>query len=116
MMPRLWLDSQAATSAVVLLGLASLLVAISLYRRWQRLAHIPGPLLASLTNFWAAIKIWRGEMYHEFIQDLHARYGPVVRFGPNRVSFSQPEAVAEIYGTSHVYPKVSRVQRNPTIG
>lgn len=73
--------------------------------RYWRLRHIPGPFVASLTDFWAAIRTWRGEYSHVFLQDLHARYGPVVRWGPNRVSFASPTTIPTIYGTQNVYPK-----------
>jgi cytochrome P450 len=32
------------------------------------------------------------------MQQLHAQYGPVVRFGPNDLSFISPQAWKDIYG------------------
>lgn len=92
--------------ALAALALSSLAVLVS---RFLRLRHIPGPRLAAVTDLWAATKTWRGERYHNFIRDLHIQYGPVVRWGPNRVSFSQPEAIPAIYGTKDVFPKASLV-------
>lgn len=95
------------TSLLVLIpSVLAIAVLSSLVRSYYRLRHIPGPLLPSLTDWWATINIWTGRDYYEFIQDLHAQYGPVVRWGPNRVSFSQPAAVPELYGIHHPYPKV----------
>lgn len=37
-------------------------------------------------------------MYHEKALELHDEYGPVVRTGPNELSFIQPEAWASIMG------------------
>lgn len=86
----------------------SVLVAISiaLFSRYYALRHIPGPRLASLTDLWAAWRVFRGEYYMDVVAELHSKYGPVVRTGPNRVSFASPDAIADIYGTSYVYPKV----------
>ncbi|KAM3425387.1 Pisatin demethylase [Cercospora zeina] len=86
-----------------------LLVALSwaLCRRHYALRHIPGPFLASITALWAAWRVFRGEYYMDIVAELHAKYGPVVRSGPHRVSFAGPDAIAEIYGTSQVYPKAA---------
>jgi hypothetical protein len=80
---------------------------VTLFRRYWRLRHIPGPFLASCTDLWAAIRVWRGKYYHDMLTEWHAKYGPVVRAGPNRISFANPDAIPEIYGTSLIYPKVS---------
>jgi benzoate 4-monooxygenase len=38
-------------------------------------------------------------------QQLHQRYGPVVRTGPESLSFSHPEAFESIYGFNHGFEK-----------
>lgn len=100
------LNSPTLSLLILLPVVLALAVVSSLLRSYYRLRHIPGPLIPSLTDWWAAINIWTGRPYYKFIQDLHAQYGPVVRWGPNRVSFSQPAAVSEIYGIHHPFPKV----------
>ena len=35
----------------------------------------------------------------EYIHELHRKYGPVVRLGPNEVSFTSLEAMKEIYAS-----------------
>lgn len=80
----------------------------TLWRRHHNLRHVPGPFLASVTDAWLSWRVWRGEYFIEIVADLHKTYGPVVRTGPNRVSFAHHEAIPEIYGTSKVYPKVSQ--------
>jgi hypothetical protein len=35
----------------------------------------------------------------EYIHHLHQQYGPVVRLGPNEVSFTSVEALKEIYSS-----------------
>lgn len=103
------MDSILASPTLSVLVLLPAVLAVtllaSLIRGYYRLSHIPGPLVASLTDWWATINIWTGRRYHVFIQELHEKYGPVVRWGPNRVSFAQPAAVPDIYGIHHPFPK-----------
>jgi len=69
------------------------------------LRDIPGPFLAKFTNLWRLIETWKG--HHErTMQDLHHRYGPVVRTGPNIVSLTDPDAIEGIYGVKADLPKV----------
>ena len=67
------------------------------YYRWLHpVAKFPGPLICALSNMW---KLWAvvGERMPEELLKLHEKYGPVVRIGPNDLSFNAPEAVADIY-------------------
>ena len=73
---------------------------------YLRLRHIPGPFAASLTNLWLLTKMRRGSWREAMIQ-LDRKYGPVVKYGPQRVLFSQVDAVPIIYGTTNVMPKAS---------
>ena len=91
---------------ITLSFIAVLSFGVGLYRRWSSLQHIPGPFVSSLTDLWVTIKLWRGQQYQYIVHDLHKRYGPVVRWGPNRVSFEQPEAIQAIFGITKVLPKV----------
>jgi hypothetical protein len=68
------------------------------------LNRYPGPLLASFTNWW---RLWivynrRPELSHIA---LHAKHGPIVRLGPNTVSFSDPKALKAIYGLNKGFIK-----------
>ncbi|KAL1761574.1 cytochrome P450 [Schizophyllum commune] len=67
------------------------------------LSRVPGPLLAALTDYYVT--------YYDIVKDgatvdqlgeLHARYGSVVRIGPNTLHFNNPDAYHRIYtrGTS----------------
>ncbi|KAI0204034.1 putative benzoate 4-monooxygenase cytochrome P450 [Astrocystis sublimbata] len=73
------------------------------HTRW-RLRHIPGPFLASFTNFqrfyWVTTK-----QAHVKLQDAHEKHGEVVRIGPNMVSISNPEAIPTVYTTKPGFPK-----------
>ncbi|KAK1674047.1 cytochrome P450 family protein [Colletotrichum godetiae] len=66
-------------------------------RSYIRLRHIPGPPAAALTNFVRRSWVTTGNA-HEIHTDLHSKYGTVVRFGPNAVMVSKPEAIEQIYG------------------
>lgn len=65
----------------------------------------PGPFLASLTDLWRLWDVYgqRPELTH---QKLHAKYGDVVRLGPNSLSFADPKALKTIYGLNKGFVKV----------
>ncbi|KAI1627615.1 cytochrome P450 [Exophiala viscosa] len=75
-----------------------------LSRTWD-LRHIPGPLGARLTNFWLFGKYWKGEVFSDIALDLQRKYGPVVRYGPRRVLFSDLSAVGVIFNTKNSFVK-----------
>lgn len=59
------------------------------------LAGFPGPWSASHTRipYWiAAIK---GDQV-TYMKGLHSRYGPIVRFSPNELSYTDPQAWKDI--------------------
>jgi cytochrome P450 len=61
------------------------------------LARFPGPKLWALSRIPSQLSVLRGRT-HLDITALHARYGPVVRIGPNELAFNSPEAFRDIYG------------------
>ncbi|PFH57170.1 hypothetical protein XA68_15415 [Ophiocordyceps unilateralis] len=61
------------------------------------LAKYPGPLLAKVTNIHQLYHAYKGDRHLEFWR-MHQRYGQIVRFGPNAVSFNSSQALKEIYG------------------
>jgi hypothetical protein len=74
------------------------------YRYFHPLAKYPGPFLACLTNFWKAYQYW-SLGFHHYMLDLHEKYGPIVRIGPNDLSFNGAEAIAPIYKSGRQMPK-----------
>ncbi|KAF6808705.1 cytochrome p450 [Colletotrichum sojae] len=64
----------------------------------------PGPFLASLTDWWRFFDVQgrRPEVTH---QKLHAKYGDIVRLGPNTLSFADPAALKTIYGLNKGFVK-----------
>jgi hypothetical protein len=60
------------------------------------LANVPGPFLNRISSWPDYIAAVSGD-HHGRIWQLHETYGPVVRIGPNRVSFNTLEAFQTIY-------------------
>ncbi|KAF3074577.1 putative sterigmatocystin biosynthesis P450 monooxygenase [Trichoderma lentiforme] len=74
------------------------------------LRRFPGPLLAKVSGAWARVQNFYGRKAHK-IHEAHIHYGirlsflqaleilkcPVVRIGPNMLSFSDPSALRDIY-------------------
>ncbi|KAK5134312.1 hypothetical protein LTR08_006741 [Meristemomyces frigidus] len=87
-------DSVVGLSLTVAIGS---LVGHVLYRAFfDALRGIPGPLVCRITSFWTYYHSYIGDESSR-INELHARYGPVVRIAPNEVSFSDGAALAPIY-------------------
>lgn len=63
---------------------------------FHRLKNFPGPPLARVSKLWSRIGNFYGRK-SERIHEAHLRYGPVVRVGPNELSFADFRAVREIY-------------------
>lgn len=61
------------------------------------LARHPGPVLAKITDLHQLWHSYRGDRHLELWR-LHQRYGPVVRFGPDSLSFNSATALKEVYG------------------
>ncbi|PLB46284.1 cytochrome P450 [Aspergillus steynii IBT 23096] len=74
------------------------LLALPIYRlTFHPLANYPGPWLAAVTDLYTVYHCLAGDRHLDFLR-LHEKYGPVVRFGPNRLSFCSDHAVSDIYG------------------
>lgn len=82
----------------ILLSIPILLVLLHLLsNHYTKALHkIPGPFLASTTNFWRLLHVRTGHFHLTQIR-LHERYGPVVRLGPNVLSIADPQAIKTIY-------------------
>ncbi|KAJ5682896.1 hypothetical protein N7462_006061 [Penicillium macrosclerotiorum] len=88
--------------------LAASLTVLFLYliknRYYNGLAKYPGPLVASVTDWWRFFDVYgrRPEITHRL---LHKKYGDVVRLGPNSLSFADPQALKTIYGLNKGFIK-----------
>lgn len=70
------------------------------------LRKIPGPWIYATTRFRLALDAWQARSVHAVL-DLHRRYGPVVRIGPEEVSFNSLSALRTIYGAGNGFERTS---------
>ncbi|KAI3316965.1 cytochrome P450 [Xylariaceae sp. AK1471] len=76
--------------------LPAFLIGRMAYRRYASpLRSLPGPFLASCTRLWKIRSTISENTQWEHV-DLHRKYGPVIRIGPNEVSFSSPQVARNI--------------------
>jgi hypothetical protein len=85
-----------STLALYLFALAT---SIALYRisPFHPLYAYPGPLLARISRFYTMYSTLDGHQ-HVATQALHARYGTVVRTGPNHLHICEASAVPVVQG------------------
>jgi len=82
---------------VVLLAVGAV-VALRLFLNWRKLSSTPGPFLASISDLWRAYYQYNGLLRGELLR-LHKEHGPIVRYGVNSISISDPRAISIIYGS-----------------
>ncbi|KAF7846365.1 hypothetical protein BT93_L4496 [Corymbia citriodora subsp. variegata] len=76
--------------SLVALAICAIACRILYRRNFHPLAHIPGLFLASFSRLWLLYHTLRGEQHISHLA-VHARYGPVVRVGPNHILLSDPD-------------------------
>lgn len=99
--------TRLSPSSVVAYGTV-VLIARLLYNKYGTgLNHIPGPFLASFTDFYrlAVARGYRSERWHI---ELHKQYGDFVRIGPRTVLCSSNKAAKKIYALNAGFVKVSK--------
>lgn len=75
------------------------------------LSSLPGPKWARFTQLYRVYRLWSGQAPAVYLE-LHEKYGPIVRTGPNAVSIADPMAVPAIYGISSNFLKVIFLKDN----
>ncbi|KAI9654954.1 MAG: hypothetical protein M1821_005707 [Bathelium mastoideum] len=84
-----------------------LFISYTIYLRYfTGISHIPGPFIASISNFWKIKAAWQESMPQQNI-GLHKKYGPLVRIGPNMISVDDPASMNVIYGFKPIYEKTA---------
>ncbi|OTB02816.1 hypothetical protein M426DRAFT_322406 [Hypoxylon sp. CI-4A] len=92
---------------IVVAGLAAVQLLLRIYRYVKSpLRAVPGPFLARFTDFWYFQKLREGS-FEVVNKKLHEKYGPVVRYGPDRYSFNDQTATRTIYGHGTQFAKSS---------
>ncbi|KEF54633.1 uncharacterized protein A1O9_09075 [Exophiala aquamarina CBS 119918] len=89
-------------SAILVLSV----VAYVVYQRFiHPLARYPGPFWASLTDIWQVLEFLSLKQPYR-LTELHEKYGPVVRYGPDKISITHESSVQVIYQkSSRALPK-----------
>jgi cytochrome P450 len=90
------LDFSNSILIVTVLSTTACLVYIVRQRFFHPLAQYPGPFWATITDAWQVFQFLTLKQPYK-LTELHAKYGPVVRYGPNNISITHEEAVASIY-------------------
>ncbi|KAH0832551.1 hypothetical protein AYO21_06055 [Fonsecaea monophora] len=90
-------------TGLILCVVAAIYTIVWLYRKvtspeWS----IPGPWLARFSRIWYFWHVRAGSFHHENIE-LHRKYGPIVRVGPNLYSIAAPDK--EVYGIGSKFRK-----------
>ncbi|KAI1451035.1 cytochrome P450 [Annulohypoxylon stygium] len=74
------------TVIIAMVYLGALFGSMTVYRLFfHRLSHFPGPKLAAVSKLWHIWKIRKSTNYL-FLQELHKKYGNIVRTGPNELT------------------------------
>ncbi|KAM3556481.1 hypothetical protein ARSEF4850_005516 [Beauveria asiatica] len=83
---------------VLVMLLVVLVLAFVVYRRWLHpLSHFPGPFIASVSGLYQTYWNFQPNFQENFTH-LHEKYGPVVRYSPNGIIFSDYELLSVAYG------------------
>ncbi|KAF3763900.1 hypothetical protein M406DRAFT_51514 [Cryphonectria parasitica EP155] len=98
-----WSTTSWTLTLILFLTVSCLIQAIR-NRFRPSLRRIPGPFLARIADLDRVWSCARGEQmnYH---RRLHDKYGPVVRVGPNHVSFSDGSLIPQLYGFGSKFAK-----------
>jgi hypothetical protein len=102
------LVSHTVTLVLLSAGFLGGYIMLSSILQYWRLRHIPGPHLAAWTDFWLMRQLNGTEKFYDVRKRLHQRYGPVQRYGSNRVMFSDVSAVHSVLPASDILPKVCK--------
>ncbi|RWA04439.1 hypothetical protein EKO27_g10667 [Xylaria grammica] len=68
------------------------------------LKKYPGPPLAAWTNYWRMYHAYKGSM-HVITKELHNKYGPVVRMGPNYLDIDCSSLIKTCFDRNGVWKK-----------
>ncbi|KIW40987.1 uncharacterized protein PV06_06586 [Exophiala oligosperma] len=99
-----WSSSYWTVVLLLALSITTGIIYILTQRYQPYLRSIPGPFLASFTDLWRFVKV--NQLRFELtLQELHDRYGDLVRVGPNCISVGDPREIRQIYGISRLFQK-----------
>ncbi|KAK0105015.1 hypothetical protein ONS95_004616 [Cadophora gregata] len=101
-------DTLSLSSALLVrfLGLAAIFILFRIISNILRLRGIRGPYQYASTKWRLAYDDWLG-IRTSSIHQLHQKFGPVVRVGPNEISFNSVTALKTIYGAGSGFERTS---------
>ncbi|KAL4964160.1 cytochrome P450 [Aspergillus stella-maris] len=84
------------------LALAIPFFSLAAYRAWlSPLSRFPGPTLAKASFWYEFYYDWfKPGMYHQKIQEMHRRYGPVVQITPDEIHISDAAYFNKVFVTA----------------
>ncbi|KAL1977510.1 hypothetical protein VTN31DRAFT_369 [Thermomyces dupontii] len=97
-------------------ALICLVLSVLLYNYIQSpLKSFPGPTATKFTNLWRLLNTANGNV-HLTQMELHRKYGPAVRMGPNTLSVSDSTVIKTVYNASKPWTKspMYQVQESST--
>jgi hypothetical protein len=100
--------SHTVTLVLLSAGFVGSYLLVSSVLQYWRLRHISGPFLAAWTDFWLMRQLNGTKNFYDVRKRLHQRYGPVQRYGPNRVMFSDVSAIHSVLPASNILSKVCK--------
>ncbi|KAL2062017.1 hypothetical protein VTL71DRAFT_6283 [Oculimacula yallundae] len=98
-----------STGMAILVRLVIIVISVVLFRLFSNLFQvrcIPGPKSYAITKWRLAYDDWQGTRT-QTIHRLHQQYGPVVKIGPNELSFNSVTALKTIYGAGSGFERAS---------
>ncbi|SCN79469.1 related to pisatin demethylase cytochrome P450 [Fusarium fujikuroi] len=91
----------AISSCFTLSTLTGLSFSMLIYRGWfHRLSRFPGPFWARLSNLYITFHAFKKFRLFEEVQQLHRKYGDIVRIGPTELSIIDPLALQAFHSNS----------------
>ncbi|KAF4832352.1 Cytochrome P450 monooxygenase BOA3 [Colletotrichum tropicale] len=91
---------QAAVLPLILV--ATYLLASTIYNLYLHpLSRFPGPYSGRAQDLWIS-RQWISGNWPWEVEALHAKYGDIVRIGPNELSCAHPQSMEDIYGQSNI--------------
>ncbi|KAH6981588.1 cytochrome P450 [Ilyonectria sp. MPI-CAGE-AT-0026] len=93
------LELQLPGQNIVVLIVAALCLPLIYNVFFHPVARIPGPFFAKLSDIWHAYHLSTGTR-HILLHDLHKKYGPLVRIGPNTISVDTNEGLQKIFSAT----------------
>lgn len=100
------ISGSTTEKATILSIIALLFVSWVTLKTPLKVSGIPGPRTYALTKWRLAYDDWKGTRTRT-IHQLHLKHGPVVRIGPNEISFNSLSALKTIYGAGSGFERTS---------